>query len=409
MMLDWRLAMRRSVSRMMIASLLVAASASGASAAPCSTSSAGFDRWLSQFKAEARSQGLSSRALSALDGVTFDQSVINKDRGQSVFSQSFLEFSDRMAAKYRIEKARQLIGGKYKREFDRAEREFGVPGAIISAFWALETDFGANNGNMETVRSLATLAYDCRRPEKFREELLDVLKIIDRGDLSASEMRGPWAGELGQTQFVPSVYLKYGTDYDGDGHADLIGSAPDVIGSSANYLKALGWRRGEPWLKEVRVPESMDWSQADLTIQHPLSEWQRMGVQLSGAERVNGDLPASLLLPMGRNGPAFLAFDNFKVFLEWNQSLIYATTVAYLATRIDGAPPVSRGRGVSAFGYEQTKELQSLLRAKGYDVGEVDGKLGLLTRASVKKVQQKLGLPADSYPSPELVSRLRGR
>ncbi|MBT3069297.1 lytic murein transglycosylase [Rhodomicrobium sp. Az07] len=401
--------MTRPVTRMMIASLLVATGASGAFAAPCYKSGAGFDRWLAQFKIEARAQGLSSRALSALDGITFDQSVINKDRAQSVFSQSFLEFSDRMAAKYRIDRARQLIGGKYKREFERADREFGAPGAVISAFWALETDFGANNGNMDTVRSLATLAYDCRRPEKFREELVDVLKIIDRGDLSASEMRGPWAGELGQTQFVPSVYLKYAIDYDGDGHADLIRSAPDVIGSSANYLKALGWRRGEPWLKEARLPESMDWSQADITIQHPLNEWQRMGVQLAGGERLNGDLPASLLLPMGRNGPAFLAFDNFKVFLEWNQSLIYATTVAYLATRIDGAPPVSRGRGVTPFGYEQTKELQRLLRAKGYDVGEVDGKLGLLTRASVKSVQQKLGLPADSYPSPELVSRLRGR
>jgi len=401
--------MKRRFSRMIVASLLVAAGASGALAAPCSPSGAAFDRWLSQFKAEARGQGVSSRALSALDGVGYDQSVINKDRAQSVFSQSFLEFSDRMAAKYRIDKARQLIGSKYKTVFDRAERQFGVPGAVISAFWALETDFGANNGNMETLRSLATLAYDCRRPEKFREELIDALKILDRGDLTPEEMRGPWAGELGQTQFVPSVYLKYGIDYDGDGHADLIRSAPDVIGSSANYLKGLGWRQGEPWLKEVRVPESMDWSEADLAIQHPVKEWQRLGVQLSGAERVDPNLEASLLLPMGRNGPAFLAFQNFKVFLDWNQSLVYSTTVAYLASRIDGAPPVSRGRGVTAFGYEQTKELQSLLRAKGYDVGEVDGKLGLLTRASIKKVQQKLGLPADSYPSPELVSRLRLR
>jgi hypothetical protein len=182
-----------------------------------------------------------------------------------------------------------------------------------------------------------------------------------------------------------------------------------VLASSANYLKGLGWRRGEPWLKEVRVPESMDWSQADLSVEHSVGEWARMGVQMANGDRVPEGLQASLLLPMGRNGPAFLAFHNFKVYLEWNQSLVYSTTAAYLATRIAGAPAVSRGRGVVPFGYEQTKELQGLLRAKGYDVGEVDGKLGLATRASIKKVQEKLGLPADSYPSPELIARLRSR
>ncbi len=223
-------------------------------------------------------------------------------------------------------------------------------------------------------------------------------------------MIGPWAGEIGQTQFVPSIYYKYGVDFDGDGRVDLIHSIPDVLASSANYLKGLGWGRGEPWLKEVHVPEQMDWSQADLAIEHPVREWQRMGVRLADSTgNVPQDLPASLLLPMGRNGPAFLAFHNFKVYLEWNQSLVYCTTAAYLATRIDGAPPVSRGRGVVPFGYEQTKELQALLRARGYDVGEIDGKLGMATRASIKKAQQKLGLPADSYPSPELLARLQSR
>jgi lytic murein transglycosylase len=384
---------------------LALAGAAGGAAACANTGS--FERWLSDFKAEARSNGVSARALSALDGVTLDQGVINSDRGQKVFSQTFLEFSDRMAAKYRIEKGRQLIQ-KHKAIFSEIDKRFGVPAPVIVAYWALETDFGANNGNLSTLRSLATLAYDCRRPEKFRGELLDALRIVERGDLRPDEMRGPWAGEMGQTQFVPSIYLKYGIDGDGDGKADLIHSVPDVLLSSANYLHGLGWRRGEPWLKEARVPEDMDWSQADLNVQHSLSEWSRMGVTLADGG-VRGDLPASLVLPMGRNGPAFLAFNNFKVYLEWNQSLVYSVTVAYLATRIDGAPALNRGRGVVPFGYEQTKELQSLLKARGYDVGEVDGKLGLATRASVRKVQLKLGLPADSYPSPELLSRLRSR
>ncbi len=396
--------MRRPLIPAILVSLALAGSA-GDAAACANTGS--FERWLSDFKAEARSKGVSARALSALDGVTLDQGVINSDRGQKVFSQTFLEFSDRMAAKYRIEKGRALIQ-KHKAIFSEIDRRFGVPAPVIVAYWALETDFGANNGNLSTLRSLATLAYDCRLPEKFHDELLDALRIVERGDLRPDEMRGPWAGEMGQTQFVPSIYLKYGIDGDGDGKADLIHSVPDVLLSSANYLHGLGWRRGEPWLKEARVPENMDWSQADLNVQHSLSEWSRIGVTLADGG-VRGDLPASLVLPMGRNGPAFLAFNNFKVYLEWNQSLVYSVTVAYLATRIDGAPALNRGRGVVPFGYEQTKELQGLLKASGYDVGELDGKLGLATRASIKKVQLKLGLPADSYPSPELLARLRSR
>ncbi len=397
--------MRRPMSRAVLASLMLAFAAHEGAAC---TNTGSFERWLSDFKAEARSQGISPRAIAALDGVTFDQGVINSDRGQKVFSQTFLEFSDRMAAKYRIDKGRQLIA-KYKPIFDKIDQRFGVPAPVIVAYWALETDFGANVGNLSTLRSLATLAYDCRRPERFRAELLDALRIVERGDLRPEEMHGPWAGEMGQTQFVPSIYLKYGIDGDGDGKADLIRSAPDALMSSANYLHGLGWRRGEPWIKEVRVPESMDWAQADLSVQHSVEEWRGMGVTLVNGAGVSGSLPASLLLPMGRNGPAFLAFDNFKVYLEWNQSLVYSTTVAYLATRIDGAPAMSRGRGVAAFGYEQTKELQGLLKARGYDVGELDGKLGLATRASIRKVQQKLGLPADAYPSPELIARLRSR
>jgi lytic murein transglycosylase len=396
--------MRRPLITAAFLSLALAGAAGNGAAC---TNTGSFEQWLSRFKAEARQQGISPRALLALDGVSFDQGVINSDRGQKVFSQTFLEFSDRMAAKYRIEKGRQLIQ-KNKAIFDEIDRRFGVPAPVIVAYWGLETDFGSNNGKLPTLRSLATLAYDCRRPDKFRAELLDALRIVERGDLRPDQMLGPWAGEMGQTQFVPSIYLKYGIDGDGDGRADLIHSVPDVLLSSGNFLHGLGWRRGEPWLKEARIPESMDWSQADLNIQHTLSEWARMGVSVADGS-VRGDLPASLVLPMGRNGPAFLAFNNFKVYLEWNQSLVYSVTAAYLATRIDGAPALNRGRGVVAFGYEQTKELQTLLKARGFDVGEVDGKLGLATRASVRKVQQELRLPADAYPSPELLARLRSR
>ncbi len=396
--------MKRPLLCAVLAGVLLGGAAESGTAC---TNTGSFDRWLSQFKAEARKEGISPGAIAALDGVTLDPTVIGADRKQSVFSQSFLQFSDRMANKNRIAAGRGKIA-KNKAIFQKIDEKWGVPAAVITAYWALETDFGANNGNQSTLRSLATLAYDCRRPEKFRGELMDALRILERGDMPPEEMKGPWAGEMGQTQFVASIYLKYGVDFDGDGRVDLIRSVPDVLASSANYLSSLGWRRGEPWLKEVRIPEHMDWAEADLNIEKPLSEWERKGVHIADGSKVAGSLPAVLLLPMGKNGPAFLAFQNFKVFLEWNQSLVYSTTVAYLATRIDGAPAVQRGHAVG-FGYEPTKELQTLLRGRGFYDGEVDGKLGLGTRASVRKAQQKYGLPADSYPSPELIDRLRSR
>ncbi len=397
--------MKKPLLSAVLAGLLLAGAAENSAAC---NNTGDFDHWLSQFKAEARKDGISPHAIAALDGVTLDPSVIGADRKQSVFSQSFLEFSDRMANKNRIEARPAARSRKTRRFSKRSSRNGACLLPVITAYWALETDFGANNGNMPTLRSLATLAYDCRRPEKFRGELMDALRIVERGDMAPDEMRGPWAGEMGQTQFVASIYYKYGVDFDGDGRVDLIHSVPDVLASSANYISSLGWRRGEPWLKEVRLPESMNWAEADLNIEKPVSEWERKGVHIADSSHVSGGMPAALLLPMGKNGPAFLAFQNFKVFLEWNQSLVYSTTVAYLATRIDGAPAVARGNAVG-FGYEQTKELQVLLHGRGFYDGETDGKLGLATRASVRKAQQKFGLPADSYPSPELVARLQSR
>ena len=389
--------------------LALLASAGTAWAVPCSDNTS-FERWLDGMRQEAAQAGVSRAVIAAgLDGATFDKSVVARDRRQSVFSQSFLEFAGRMVNKHRLQKGAQMLS-KYRSTFERIEQQWGVPGPVITAFWALETDFGANIGDMPTLRSLVALAYDCRRPERFRGELIAALKIIDRGDLAPHEMIGPWAGELGQVQFLPSHYYGYGVDFDGDGRRDLLRSAPDALASAANYMASIGWRAGEPWLEEVRVSGSVPWQEADIAVEHPRAQWARWGLARADGRPLPGDkMPASLLLPMGRNGPAFLAYRNFRVFLEWNESLVYATTAAYLATRLAGAPPVSRGNGqVPAFGYNDIKELQQLLVRHGFDVGGVDGKLGALTRAAVKQAQLRLGLPADSYPSPELVARLRG-
>lgn len=380
----------------------------GAEAASC-RNTGDFGAWMRDFRAEAAAAGVSRKTIAAaLDGVAFDQGVIDRDRKQSVFSQSFLEFSDRMIAKYRIDQGGAQIK-KHAAVFARIEKEFGVPAPVIVAFWGLESDFGANMGKLATLRSLATLAYDCRRPEKFRPELIAALKVVDRGDLKPAEMIGAWAGELGQTQFLPRHYVDHAVDYDGDGRRNLLRSAPDVLGSTAAYLKHIGWQQGEPWLEEVRVPAEMDWVDADVTIEKPRAHWAKAGVRRASGKALPADaVPTMLILPMGRLGPAFLAYRNFKVYLEWNNSLVYSTTAAYFATRLAGLPVASRGTGqIAPFGFKEIRELQALLVKRGHDVGEVDGKLGAATRSAVRKVQIELGLPADSYPTPELVARLR--
>lgn len=391
-----------------------AAPGNGALAAPrppnngC-TNTGSFERWLDGFRKDAAANGISSRTIeAALGNMTLDPGIIARDRRQGFFAQSFLDFSAKLATPNRQQSgARQLK--KHKAAFARAEQQYGVQGAVIAAFWALESDFGSGMGNLPVLRSLATLAYDCRRGEMFREELLAALRIIDRGDLTPGEMIGSWAGELGQTQFLPTHYWNYAVDYDGDKRRDLIRSEVDVIGSSAHFLAELGWQRGQPWLQEVRVPDELAWDQADLAIQHPRSKWAAWGVTYADGRPLPADgLRASLLLPMGRHGPAFLGYQNFQVYLKWNQSLNYALTAAYLATRIDGAGPMRRGdREIPVLSGGQMKELQVLLRRRGYDVGEPDGKLGAGTRAAVKQVQMKLKLPADSYPTAELLGALR--
>ncbi len=374
-------------------------------------STGSFKRWMAGFRAQAAAAGISRRTISsALGGITFAPGIIRRDRRQSFFAQSFVKFSGRLISKHRLRAgARQLR--KYKRTFERVRRKYGVQPEVITAFWALESDFGAGMGKLPVLRSLATLAYDCRRPELFRPELLSALKIIERGDLRARDMIGSWAGELGQTQFLPTHYLNHAVDFDGDGKRNLLRSPKDVIASTANFLRHLGWKANQPWLQEVRVPRQMNWAEADLAIKHPRSYWAKRGVRLASGKRLRADrLRASLLLPMGRNGPAFLAYENFSIYPQWNNSFMYATTAAYFATRLGGARPMRKGSvDPGGFDYKKTKKLQRLLERKGLDVGTVDGKLGAKSRAAVKKMQIRYGLPADSYPSNELMRRLRGR
>jgi lytic murein transglycosylase len=370
-----------------------------------------FERWLEGFKQEAAASGISRSAIAAaLDGVTFDPAIIRRDSGQGVFTQSFLQFAGRMAGGGRYQNGLKQLKANAGL-FSRIEQQFGVPPAVVAALWGLESDYGAYKGaQYSTIRSVATLAYDCRRSDFFRKQLMDAVRLVQRGDLRPEQMIGNWAGELGPTQFTPSDYFKNGVDFDGDGRVDMIHSVPDALASAANLMKSFGWQRGQPWLQEVRVPADMPWQEADLAIQHPRSQWLRWGVRAAHGQLPADNLPASLILPMGRNGPAFLAYPNFRSYIEWNAALVYSTTAAYFATRLAGAPPVGPGNGqVQVPTAQQVQELQRLLIANRLLQGEADGRMGAQTRAAVKQAQLKVGLPADSYPSPELIERLGGR
>lgn len=334
----------------------------------------------------------------------YDQKVIDADRRQGVFQLDFTAFARRLISQNRIDTG-TAKAAQYAQTFDRIEREMGVPRGILLAFWAFETDYGGYQGDFNTANALITLAHDCRRPELFRPQVFAALELYEHGDFDPATTTGAWAGEIGQVQMLPADILENGVDGDGDGHILLKTSAPDALMSGARMLRALGWAPNQPWLQEVTLPADMDWSQAGLATRLSPADWQRMGVAPRSG-RWQADLPASLILPQGRFGPAFLAYPNFSVLFDWNQSFTYVLTAAYFATRFEGAPVFDAGNPEPGLDGPQMKLLQQKLGAMGHDVGEVDGILGAGTRDAVRKAQSELGLPVDGWPTPALLNRL---
>lgn len=400
----------RQLFGMAVAAIAVVGTLTGlADAAPRCRNTGSFEAWLAAFKRDAAAQGISQQAIAtALNGVTFDPAIIRRDSGQGVFQQSFQQFASRMAGDGRYQNG--LIKLKQNAALlSRIEQSFGVPPPVVVALWGLESDYGTYKGGVyQIIKSVATLAYDCRRPEFFRKQLIGAIRIVERGDLRPDQMIGNWAGELGPTQFTPADYFERGVDFDGDGRVDMIHSTPDALASAANLLKSFGWQRGQPWLQEVRVPARMPWEESGLDTQHPRSQWVKWGVTAARGQLPPDNLPASLILPMGHLGPAFLAYPNFKAYIEWNAAIVYSTTAAYFATRLAGAPPFGPGNGQPVVPTTaQVQELQRLLIAHRLLTGEADGRIGSTTRAAVKQAQLKVGLPADGYPTAELIERLR--
>ena len=333
-----------------------------------------------------------------------DPSVLAADRRQGVFQLDFLTFSRRLISQNRIDNGR-YYSNRYDDLFARIETDYGVPRGVLLAFWALETDFGQVQGDFNTANALVTLAHDCRRPDLFRPQVLAAITLFAQGGLDPVTTTGAWAGEIGQVQMLPADILENGRDGDGDGRVDLKGSSPDALTSGASMLRNLGWRPNEPWLQEITLPAEFDWSQTGLITEKPAGDWVALGATPRDGD-VAPDLPASILLPQGRKGPAFLAYPNYRVFFEWNQSFIYVTTAAYFATRLEGAPIYNAGNPDPALSGEEIIHLQEKLSALGHDVGSIDGILGAKTRAAVRAEQVRLGLPADAWPTRNLLDAL---
>ncbi|MGR3467004.1 MAG: lytic murein transglycosylase [Shimia sp.] len=362
-----------------------------------------FSSFVDAMKQEAIANGHSQATVDAFfRGVQQDPAVIRADRAQGVFQRPFLDFSRALISQNRIDNGARNLS-RYSATFDEIERRFGVPRGVLTAFWAFETDFGAVQGNFNTRDALVTLAHDCRRPELFRPQALAAVELFEQGGMT-TDTTGAWAGEIGMVQMLPEDILRNGIDGDGDGVVSLKTSPQDALLSGGNMLGSLGWRAGESWLQEVIVPDSLDWAQTGLDTVRPAFDWAAMGVQPRTGQIAN--LPASILLPQGRKGPAFLAYPNFNVFFEWNKSFVYVTTAAYFATRLEGAPVYRAGDPDPAFTGEEMMALQTKLQARGHDVGNIDGILGRLTRAAVQAEQKRLGLPADAWPTRELLDRL---
>ncbi|QRM56007.1 lytic murein transglycosylase [Sinorhizobium sp. BG8] len=362
--------------------------------------------FLAGVKAEAVATGVPADVADrALAGAAIDPKVLSRDRAQGVFRQTFLEFSKRTVSQARLD-----IGRKKLQElapvFARAEQEFGVPGPVIAAFWAMETDFGAVQGDFNTRNALVTLSHDCRRPELFRPQLIALIEMVQHGDLDPATNTGAWAGEIGQVQMLPEDIIRYGVDGDGDGHINVKTSGPDAILTAAKFIQSLGFTRGQPWIQEVSVPENLPWEKTGLQPGMTAGEWFALGVTPRDGNTNFSKLGASLVLPQGRKGPAFITYPNFNIYLEWNQSFIYTTSAAYFATRLGGAPPYEKGSPEAGLDDVNMKALQTRMAELGHDVGKIDGILGSGTRAAIQKEQLRLGLPADGWATPALLEAL---
>lgn len=361
-----------------------------------------FQQCLEGLQQTARQQQLSKQVVDEVLGSLRQQKrVLELDRSQPEFTQTFADYLNKRITKQRIAKARQLYA-KHGDFLAQLTRQYGVPGQYLIAFWGLETNFGSYLGKMPTLDVLATLACDQRRSEFFSRELITALKLLEREQLTPEQMHGSWAGAMGHTQFMPSAYMQYAVDGDNDGKIDLWNSHQDALASAAHFLKNLGWQTTERWGREVMLPKDFAYTNTGLKQKQPLTAWRALGVKRNDG----GPLPAlnmrgAILVPMGHSGPAFIAYHNFSVIMRWNYSESYAIAVGHLADRIAGGSSLKQSLETNTprLTPRLVITLQQRLNDQGFNAGKADGIIGSGTRAALRHFQNQQGLIADGYPS----------
>ncbi|RSZ34031.1 lytic murein transglycosylase [Variovorax beijingensis] len=368
-----------------------------------------FAKWVADFRATARASGIREATLqSAFDQVQFLPRVIELDRAQPEFTRTVWDYLDNTVSPQRIATGQDKLQ-QVRAETAAAAARYGVPGTIVVAIWGMESNYGGNYGSTPVVDALATLGFEGRREDWARRELLAALKILDSGDIARDRMIGSWAGAMGQTQFLPSNFLAYAVDADGDGRRDIWGSMPDVVASTANFLSRSGWQAGMPWGVEVRLPAGFDYGRADMAVRQPSAQWAAEGITTMDGQPLPEFADGSVLLPAGAQGPAFLVGPNFRAVLRYNNSTNYALAVGLLAQRLGGGPDVQAPwpRNLAALSRSQIAELQTALTQRGFATGAADGVMGPATREGLRRYQRSVGLPADGYPSAEMLQRLQ--
>jgi membrane-bound lytic murein transglycosylase B len=371
---------------------------------------AGFAAWVAGFRARALAAGITPRTFEvAFQDARFDPGVVEKDRNQSEFTKAIWEYLDSAASEARVENGRAALRDNLVL-LEQIEAAYGVDKEVVVAVWGLESAYGSYRGDYPLIGTLATLAYDTRRGAFFEAQLLAALTIVQSGDVGADAMTGSWAGAMGHTQFIPTSYLAHAVDFTGDGRRDIWSDDPaDALASTAAYLANAGWQAGAPWGVEVTVPPGFDYGETGERVKKPVADWQALGVRRADGGALPDHGLASVLLPAGAQGAAFLIFANFRAIEAYNTADAYVIGVGHLADRIAGAPPIRAAwpRQDRALKLEERVELQQRLAAAGFDPGAADGKIGPNTIAAVRAFQRSIGAVPDGYASLEMLQKLR--
>lgn len=420
----------------------------------------GVEVWLNSLRQDALEAGVSAKTVNAtIHHIDLLPNVIKLDLAQPEFISPFFGYYQNHVNTQKVVRGRELLA-QHKDLLNKIEAQYGVPKSLLVAFWGMETNYGRYQGNIDTLSALATLAYDGRRADFFRNQLIDAMRMIDAGNAEIGQLQGSWAGAFGNMQFMPTTFLTYAVDGSGDDRIDVVNSLADSFASAANYLSQVGWNNGEPVMIEVQLPKDFKWNYAQLSFRRTVDEWAKLGVMAVEAgthsegtkmtyqpedklavkynkkrksnirlansvsatkvtsstpsdvmtaalPKVNGQ--AAIVLPQGWQGPAFMVFDNFDAVMDWNRSVHYALTVVQLAKQLNGeSGSLNRGRvSKEALSFEQMLELQEMLNAGGFNAGEPDGFPGAKTQAAIRRYQLSQNLPADGYADPSLYEDIK--